>query len=57
VEGVTRFGFDESKAAAAAALPLKLDDGAIDCMRLLKLLYIAGRRVLECRAWAPTQRP
>jgi hypothetical protein len=56
VEGVTRFEFDRSKAAAAAALLLKLDD-AIDYMRLLKLLYITGRRVLERRAWAPTQRP
>ena len=56
MEGVTRFEFDESKAAATALL-LRLDDGAIDYMRLLKLLYIAGRRVLERRAWAPTQRP
>jgi hypothetical protein len=57
MEGITRFEFDESKAAAAAALLLKLDDAAIDSRRLLKLLYIAGRRVLERRAWAPTQRP
>jgi hypothetical protein len=37
----------------AAELLLKLDDGAIDYMRLLKLLYIAERRALERWAWAP----
>jgi uncharacterized phage-associated protein len=47
VQEVTRFEFDERRAAAAAALLLKLDDGAMDYMRLLKLLYIAERRALE----------
>ena len=41
-----RFRFDESKAAAAAALLLKLEGGRMNYMRLIKLLYLADRESL-----------
>lgn len=42
-----RFTFDESKAAAAAALLLKLEGGCMNYMRLIKLLYLADRESLS----------
>jgi hypothetical protein len=42
-----RFEFNEMKATAAAAVLLKLDNGVMDYMRLIKLLYIAEREALN----------
>src|SRR5262245_9212871 len=39
--------FDTMKAIQAAAVLLRFDDGAMDYLRLLKLLYIADREALR----------
>jgi uncharacterized phage-associated protein len=41
-----RFQFNERKAAAAAAVLLQQEGGAMDYMRLVKLLYLAERESL-----------
>ena len=41
-----RFRFNERKAAAAAAFLLEREDGTMDYMRLVKLLYLAERESL-----------
>ncbi len=46
-----RFPFDREKALAAAAFLVELEGGAVDIIRLTKLLYLAERESLQDHGW------